>query len=98
MTLGNVEISADPKHMVHGLDVVAAERDPLLVRYDQFRVEIFRRKDGVKLYTRPFPYGVMPTADTDRNEFAIQIEPDSEIWPIRFLHSSDQAPIWVKNG
>lgn len=95
----DVDIPSPPEDLLHGLDIVANEQDPLEVRYNQFEVLIRRASDGLELFRRPFPYGSVRLDDSDLNEFTIRIDKGSKdgIWPLRFNHPGPQAPIFVKN-
>lgn len=96
--IGDVTIPSAPECIVHGLQHLVTERDPILAHYRQFEMELRRVSDGSVIYTRPFPYGSSKAAASLTNEFVLQSESSENhgLWPLRFLHATNQAPIWVK--
>jgi 2-polyprenyl-3-methyl-5-hydroxy-6-metoxy-1,4-benzoquinol methylase len=94
--LADVHIPSRPDDLVHGLRQIVGE-GAVRVRYDQYHVEITRERDGSRVFTRPFPYGNNNAVDGDCNEFVLRADDsDLETWPLRFVHDTPRAPIWVK--
>lgn len=96
--VGGAEIPVTATSLARWLDVLDKEDGPLLFKHDQYRHDIYKQHDDVRVFSAHMPYATMSTGQTLVKKFLIQRELDDESrpLPIRFTYPSDQAPLWVK--
>lgn len=86
--------------LLRGGGTWTSEKGPLRMFFDDFDVRIQREDDGRVVYQRSRPYATKTRMEGEvpilGRDFIVEVEDAAETQPVRWVHSTPQAPIWMK--